>query len=188
MRDLESALSDIRAIVKSRDTEALSAIILEMEVIVLTVDVLPDMFVHGLSEILQDEASVSVNDSWKIVKFVYDSWEQLTSDQREHLRSVLIRSFDKYSDWMGAFVTVEILGERFADERALDDLAELATTAKLPERAAVPHGMELVAKSALDQSLRALAIKRLEDLASSSIKEVKEEALLALRHLGHGPR
>ncbi len=188
MRDLESALNDIRAIAKSRDTKALSAIVFEIEVIVNAVDVLPDVFVVGLSEILRDVTFLSVTDSWKVVKFFYDSWEQLTSDQCEGLRSVLISSFDKYGDWMGAFVTVEILGERFADERALESLAELATTAKLPERAAVPHGMELVAKTARDQRLRALAIKRLEDLASSSIEEMRDEALLALRHTRHDPQ
>jgi len=111
MRDLESALNDIRAIAKSRDTKALSAIVFEIEVIVNAVDVLPDVFVVGLSEILRDVTFLSVTDSWKVVKFFYDSWEQLTSDQCEGLRSVLISSFDKYGDWMGAFVTVEILGE-----------------------------------------------------------------------------
>jgi hypothetical protein len=187
MRDLETALKDLRGVAASQDSEALSAITFELETLVLTVDQLPDRFVEQLSRLLEDQAFLEVTDSWKLVKCFYDLWGQLTNEQRERLRPVLMRSFDKYGDWMGAFVTAEILGEKFADERALVNLTELAQTAKLPERAAVPHGMELVAKTSSDERLRALAIRRLEELASSSIKEVSDEAVIALTNAGRRP-
>jgi hypothetical protein len=54
--------------------------------------------------------------------------------------------FDKFGDWMGAFVTSEILGEHYADEATLTILANLAKSARLPARAAVPHGLETLVR------------------------------------------
>ncbi|MGE5048920.1 MAG: hypothetical protein ACM3PC_10150 [Deltaproteobacteria bacterium] len=182
MRDLDAALGKIRTAAASRDTTALKATMVELEVIALQADVLPDTLVDGLSALLVDEAFLRLQDSWMVVKFFYDNWMQVTNAQRERLRSVIVRSFDKHADWMGAFVSAEILGERFADERALADLTELARTATLEERAAVPHGFELLATTAADKGLHALALERLQILASSSIQPLRDEAIHAQRN------
>ena len=64
--------------------------------------------------------------------------------------------FDKFGDWMGVFVTSEILGEHYADEATLAILANLGNSARLPARAAVPHGLQTL--------VHGLAINQLQEL------------------------
>jgi hypothetical protein len=86
---------------------------------------------------------------------------------------------------MGAFVTSELLGERYADENALKALADLGRSARLPARAAVPHGLETLAKTTPHESLRRIAVDRLQELQRSQSEEVRKEALISLKKLGH---
>ena len=91
---------------------------------------------------------------------------------------------DKYQNWMGAFVTSEILGERYADEMALNAMEQLAGSARLPARAAIPHGLETLAKTTDREALRESAIKRLRELEKSDSEEVRQEAAISLNKLG----
>ena len=86
---------------------------------------------------------------------------------------------------MGAFVTSELLGERYTDYDALATLADLGKNARLPARAAVPHGLETLARTTPDETLRRLAIDRLQELQKSQSDEVRKEALISLKKLGH---
>jgi hypothetical protein len=86
---------------------------------------------------------------------------------------------------MGAFVTSELLGERYTDYDALATLADLGKNARLPARATVPHGLETLAKTTPDESLRRVAIDRLQELQKSEFEEVRNDALISLKKLGH---
>ena len=77
---------------------------------------------------------------------------------------------------MGAFVTSEILGEHYADEATLTILANLAKSARLPARAAVPHGLQTL--------VHGLAINQLQELQKNDSEEVRQEALISLKKLG----
>ena len=103
-----------------------------------------------------------------LIYFLNNNWEALSADQRQILRKLLERAFDRYQDWMGAFVVSEVLGERYPDEATLAVLTRLGQNAQLPSRAAVPHGLEVLAKTAPEESLRELAVRRLRDLQESS--------------------
>jgi hypothetical protein len=92
--------------------------------------------------------------------------------------------FDKFGDWMGAFVTSEILGEHYADEATLAILPNLGKSARLPARAAVPHDLETLARVTQQESVRGLAINQLQELQKNDSEEVRQEALISLKKLG----
>lgn len=185
MRDLETVLSEIRLCKDSGHNEGLSALFTELDSAALDEEKFADRFFRGIVELQQDQDFRKLDNSWTVLYFLNNNWEQLTSEQREKLRGVLSEGFDKYQNWMGAFVTSELLGERYADESALNALVGHGKSARLPARAAVPHGLETLAKATPHESLRRLAIERLRELQENDSEEVQKEALISLKKLGH---
>src|SRR6266404_8986989 len=125
MRNLETILEEVRLCKTSADNEKLPPLFTELETAVLNDDKWPSNFFQGIVELQRDKDFRSLDNSWTILYFLNNNWDQLTSQQREELRSVLNEGFDKYQNWMGAFVTSELLGERYADKNALKALADL---------------------------------------------------------------
>jgi hypothetical protein len=185
MRNLETILNEIRMCKAPDDNKKLPVLFTELDSAALDEDKLPANFFQGVLELQRDKDFRSLDNSWTILYFLNSNWDQLTSQQREELRSVLNEGFDKYQNWMGAFVTAELLGERYADENALKVLVDLGRSARLPARAAVPHGLETLAKTTPHESLRSLAIDQLQELQKSQSEEVRKEALISLKKLGH---
>lgn len=185
MRNLEAILGEIRLCRTPDDNGKLPDLFTELDSAALDEDKLPESFFRGILELQRDKDFRRLDNSWTILYFLNNNWGQLTSQQREELRSVLNEGFDKYQNWMGAFVTSELLGERYADKNALKALSNLGKSARLPARAAVPHGLEALAKTTHDESLHGAAIDRLQELQKSEFEEVRNEALISLKKLGH---
>jgi hypothetical protein len=185
MRNLETILEEVRLCKTSADNEKLPALFTELETAVLGQDMWPSSFFQGIVELQRDQDFRRLDNSWNILYFLNNNWEQLSPDQHDELRVVLNENFDKYQHWMGAFVTSELLGERYADDSALTILIDLGNSARLPARAAVPHGLETLAKTTPRESLRRLAIDQLHELQKSQSEEVRKEALISLKKLGH---
>ena len=144
----------------------------------------PTGFFAGLTQLLEDSNFLGLAKSWKLLYFINNNWELLSHEDRQRLKRLMIDNFDKHEDWMGAFLISEILGEHFADESTLAALAQLAKTARLPAKALVPHGIEHLAKSVSDESLRMKAIRQLRELKEDASEAVREEAFISLRRLG----
>lgn len=185
MRNLEAILEEIRLCKAPSDNEKLPVLFEEMDFASFDEGKFPGNFFQGVVELQRNEDFRRLDNSWTILYFLNGNWDQLTSQQREGLRGVLNEGFDKYQNWMGAFITSELLGERYADEKALAALTDLGKSARLPARAAVPHGLETLAKTTPDESLRRVAIDRLQELQKSEFEEVRNEALISLKKLGH---
>jgi hypothetical protein len=185
MRNLETILEEVRLCKTSADSEKLPPLFTELETAVLNDDRWPSNFFQGIVELQRDQDFLLLDNSWNLLYFLNNNWEQLSPEQRDELRVVLNEGFDKYQNWMGAFVTSELLGERYADDDALATLADLGKNARLPARAAVPHGLETLAKTTPNEALRRLAIDRLQELQKSQSEEVRKEALISLKKLGH---
>src|SRR5580704_12346761 len=185
MRNLETILGEIRSCKSPDDNGKLPDLFTELDSAALDEDKLPGSFFGGVLELQRDRDFRRLDNSWTILYFLNNNWDRLTYQQREELRGVLNEGFDKYQNWMGGFVTSELLGERYADKNALNALADLGKSARLPARAAVPHGLEALAKATPDESLRRVAIDRLQELQKSEYEEVRNEALISLKKLGH---
>jgi len=184
MRNSETILEEISLSKTSADNEKLPALFTELETAVLEEDKWSSSFFQGIVRLQQDQDFRRLDNSWTLLHFLNNNWEQLSAEQRDELRTVLNEGFDKYQNWMGAFVTSELLGERYADKGALATFTDLGKSARLPARAAVPHGLETLAKATPHESLRSLAIDRLRELQKSDSDQVRQEASISLTKLG----
>jgi hypothetical protein len=183
LRDPQLILEDIRSCKASVDDKRLDALFTELEIAVLNTDEWPDSFYEGICQLQRERDFLRLNNSWKLLYFVNNNWERLSAKQHRGFRNLLREGFDKYRNWMGAFVTSEILGERYADENTLSILADLGKTAAGPARAAIPHGLESLAKTTRNEALRNLAIEQLKELQHNDSEEVRREALTSLDKL-----
>jgi len=180
----QSALEHLRASSRSRDDEAVAEVLKDLELTKVEAGKWPTGFFDELEELLKDQSFLSLKNSWNLLYFINNNWQQLSPHDQEQLRWVLAVAFDKYGDWMGAFVTSEILGEHYADEATLAILRDLGKSARLPATAAVPHGLETLARVTQQESVRGLAITQLQELQKSNSEEVRQEALISLKKLG----
>jgi len=144
----------------------------------------PDDFFAGVISLLQDDEFLGLEESWQITYFINGNWEELSSTQRLELRAVLVTAFAKYKDLTGAFVTAEILGERYGDEAALNDLIQLGRTTPPEARPYVPHGLEWLVTVSNRQDLRDVVVRELQVLARDETEDVRKEAAISLRKIG----
>ncbi|WNG31656.1 HEAT repeat domain-containing protein [Cystobacter fuscus] len=183
-REPADVLDDIRAEVHAGSGGKLFSLLMELELGLCRYEKFPEDAFERYTSLLADPAFWMHGDTWQFVKEVGDSWSLFSSSQRETLRPLLIASFDKGSNPMGAFVIGELLGGRYGDQAALDALVSLAGTASMPARALVPHGLGVLASGTRNGKLRKRAILVLRHLEKSEIEEVRSEASLALKKIG----
>jgi hypothetical protein len=183
LHQFQSALARLRACIHSRNNDVLEQLFMDLELITVEIGEWPAGFFDGLDGLLKDPSFLSLTNSWKLLYFINNNWEQISEQEKERLRQLLADTFDKHADWMGAFVTSEILGEHYADESTLATLAGLAKAAHLPAKALAPHGIEILAKTTQQDALRLLAIRQLQELRESASEEVRQEALISLAKL-----
>jgi hypothetical protein len=177
------ALENLQAAKSSHDNDAVAKILMELEITTLEVEKWPDGLYDGLEGFLKDQEFLSLKNSWKLPYFINNNLEMLLPQERERLRWILAEAFDKYGDFMGSFLTSEILGENYADEETLAILVELLMSANMVSRAAVPHGLEYLAKSTSSELVRTQAINQLKELQKSHSVEIRKEAITSLRKL-----
>src|SRR6185312_13439665 len=123
MRSSSEILADVAA-----GETALETLFDELEVAVLTAPELPAAVYDRVVELLRTDPFVRRQESWRLVRFVSNNWELLSDTQRLGLRDELVSAFDRFADWMGAFVISEILGERYVDATTLRQFDQLAKT------------------------------------------------------------
>jgi hypothetical protein len=181
MRDVSDILGELRAAADSGNNNVVSGLVMELGPNVLVFTELPDEIVEVLKGLVADKAFRALDDSWRLIYFIDDNWELLASKHRGVLRPALEDGFDKFHNYMGAFVIGEMLGRRFGDEQAFKLLERLSEKAALPARALVPHGLETLARKTGDARLREMSIRRLRELTASPTPEVRQEAVVALR-------
>jgi hypothetical protein len=180
MRDVSEILREIRVAAEHGDNQAVPGLVLELGPNVLVFTELPDEILNELKGLVASDRFRALDESWRLVYFIDDNWNLLTDRHRESLRPVLADAFDKFRNYMGAFVIGEMLGRRFCDEDAFRLLDRLSGKAALPARALAPHGLETLARNTKDARLRGLATRRLRDLTESGDPAVRKEATIAL--------
>jgi hypothetical protein len=183
LHQFQSALERLRACIHSRNDDVVEELLMELDLATIESGEWPVGFFDGLEELLTDQNFLTLTNSWKPLYFIDNNWEQLSEQERERLKKLVVHTFDKHADWMGAFVSSEILGEHYADESTLATLTQLANVASLPARALAPHGIEYLAKTTQQESLRTLAVRQLQELRQNDSEQVRQEALISLARL-----
>lgn len=185
MINFQDALNKLRSFRDTGEDSGLTKFLsdLEISIVVGVCQELPRNFFDGLLSLLEDPKFLALEESWNLADFLRSNWELLSDEQRVRIRPVLTAAFDKYKNWMGAFVTAEILGENFADERTLTELRTLLRTAKPFVRHMVPHALVYLARATTDEGLRSSAVELLRSLSTSEGEDIREEAITGLRDL-----
>lgn len=181
---LEAALARLRDSTVLGDNAALTRIALDVEIALAEFDAFPEEPFETLARLLMQKELHTLPDSWKVMKVIADNWELLSPDQKEQVRSLVVDTFDKFADWMGAFVAAEVIGGRYPSKWAVDELARLSREASMPARALVAHGLEVLAETTTDHALRSAAVSVLTACVNDREPEVRREASSALERLG----
>jgi len=162
----------------------MSALAQEFGFSLLPHEQIPEDAFNELLTMLESPEFLAAEESWKLVNQLRINWHLSSDAQHAALRPLLIRVFDRFVDSTGAMVIAEILGESFCDEEAVQQLAQLATQARMPARALAPYGLGVLARTTPDTSLRQRALGRLRLLEKDRVLEVRDEAIRALAKYG----
>jgi hypothetical protein len=183
MRTSAEIFADVAAIAEGRPAASLVELFNELEIAVMMDDALPADVSERIETLLRSESYLQLAESWRLVRFLDGNWELVTEAQQQALRPWLVEAFDKFADWMGAFVTSEVLGGHYADAAALRELTSLAAGARMPARALAAHGFGMLARTTDDASTQAAAVERLRALSQSDDDTIRIEATEALRKI-----
>jgi hypothetical protein len=146
-QEFQTALEGLLAGIQSGNHNEVERILSDLEFLTLENGGWPAGFFDSLRELLKDPNFLGLTKSWQLLYFINNNWEYLSDRDAAGLREVLVDTFDKHSDWMGAFVTSEILGNHYTYESILAVLARLGQNARLPERSLAPYGIETLARA-----------------------------------------
>ena len=192
--EIQAALTELRAGVAARDRDAVEDAIGQLEFFIVEDGAWPHALFDGARDLLRDPGFLAVQSSYRLVYVLAGNWDDLSAEQRAELRPILAGAFDKFGDWLGAFILAEIFGERYSDDAAfttLDDLSSAAAT--MPCRALAAYGLGRLARTleegppGQEGALYRRAIERLHVLANSTDHGIREEALGALANLRKTP-
>lgn len=152
-------------------------------------------FMEPTDAVVQEETVIYLNDTFRSSRFhemsgsyylmllLEYNWAAFSQEQRDQLLDAIEFSFNKFSDPMSWFVISEILGEYYCNEQSFKVLKRFA---KLPEegpRSQAPHGLEHIAKSAINPEIRSQAIHQIRNLLDDPSQTVKEEASTSIHRL-----
>jgi hypothetical protein len=185
MNELESALRDLRACVSSGDSDAAEVLMFgPLDDLAMLEEPWSDALFEGVASLLRDEQFLRLEASWKLAELFIRHWNNLAAHQRDQLRELLPTCFDKFQNWMGAFLVADLLGERYADEGALSSLDALSRQARLPHRALAAYGLGKLARTVGSGAAYGRAVERLKALCNDEDDQLRSESIAALRKLG----
>jgi hypothetical protein len=146
----------------------------------------PAEFFAQVLALLSDSRFLSVRTSWHVLHFIKNNWKLVSAGEAAELKKVLVAGYDRFGDWMGPFLASEILGKFYPDGDTLEILKKLGKAARVPAGELVPHGIETLARTTKDETLRDLAIRELQKLGESDSEHVRREAQISLEKIKKG--
>src|SRR2546426_161107 len=148
MNELASALNDLRACVSSGDSDAAEVLMFgPLDDLAMLEQPWSDVLFEGITGFLRDDEFLRLEASWKLAELFIRHWDNLTTKQKDSLRDSLNAAFDKFQNWMGAFLIADILGGRYADAQAFNSLNLLSKRARVPHRALTAYGLGKLART-----------------------------------------
>jgi hypothetical protein len=102
----QSALDTLKSSMRSRDEDAVVQVLRDLEFVTLEAGDWPPFFFIELERLLSEESFTSLKNSWKLLYFINNNWEQLLQEDTTSLREVMVKVFDRYADWMGNDISV----------------------------------------------------------------------------------
>lgn len=140
----------------------------------------PEDVFEVITKKMKDEDFQSLPDSHKLLYLFESDWGRLNDLQKSTLLKVINDSYLLFEDELSYFVLSEIIGEYFADEKALKIFDDLRQTENETARSFLTYGYGKLAQNTNDENVRRLAIARLQIMKKDNSAFVKEEAIKAL--------
>jgi hypothetical protein len=134
--------------------------------------------------LFDDGRFLSSPGSYNVLKILENEWGRLTDEQRDALLPVLTDHYVKFDDFMGRFMTAELLGEYYADVRALNSLRIIKIRAVGAQREMIPMGFKCLVQNATDETVRNAAMSELRAMQHDEPLLVQEAAERAVSSLG----
>lgn len=164
--------------VREASGESFGELVFDFGLEILGEDHFPADDFEILLRIMLDRRFHALNGAWQLLTIFNYEWENLTRTQQDRLLVVLEQVYGCFSDWMVPFYIAQLVGERYADRRALDFFERLRKTRNQTARAFVPHGLEFIARRARETVLTNRAIDTIllmrGDLSEHVVGEVDQ--------------
>ncbi len=138
--------------------------------------VFDDAIVDFLVEILSDERFCSDQNSYKVLYEVERNWAVITEPQERRIFPALGPLFFASAEYMTRFVILELLGENYADEAAMNVLEQFAQVEDAEKRALVPMGFDDLIRETGDLTLARCAYENLKHMKGDAEEIVRYEA------------
>jgi hypothetical protein len=157
----------------------------DCDFITMEADSFPPTLFEWLLERIRMPEVLAMDGSWPLL-YIFDSnWELLGDEERSRLLITLESLYSRFEDWMSCFTITELLGDRYADRRALEALERLSSTPSAVQRSLIPHGFEHLALGA-DPRVAAEALTRLQAMARDPSEQVRDEVAKSLQKVTRG--
>jgi hypothetical protein len=182
MSNLEKLVAEIRSVSKS--APSLSKWLIQAELELVAWDIFPsDMFEEILC-LITSETFAALEWSWTFLHFIQNNYDLLGGEQKAKVVEALVNKYSVAGNWMGAFVSSEILGVYYADNNlGVNILKGIANTAHSSLIVCIPHALEIIARTTHSDVIRLSALTELELLRDSSNEHVREEADISIRKI-----
>ncbi len=139
--------------------------------------------VDYLAATFRSAAFNQMDGSWHLLMLLEYNWSAFTEGQRVTLLEAIEFSFPRFADPMSWFVLSEVLGEYFCCDRAFELLTRFAHLPDDGPRSQVPHGLEHIAKSTTDPSLRTRCLNTIQRMQKDPSDVVREEVANSIEML-----
>lgn len=161
MRNWPAVTTRLQSAITSETAESMETLGDELELLVVDTGEVSESFLEAAREALDSALFLSRADSWRLPRFLFNNYETLSEHQRQGLRSILVASFGKFSDWLGSFCVAELLAEKIGDDEALASLLGWFESSVDTERECGKHGLQILAREARDPLVRQAAARSL---------------------------
>jgi hypothetical protein len=146
-------------------------------------DSFSDHILNLILELLNQDAFLRMSGSNCLLHMLELEWALLSDEQKETLLPSLEAAYGRFRDWLSSFIITEILGECYANKKALDCLCRLESQKDLQHRALLPHAFEHLVKDSSDDDVKAKALQKLRAMTKDPSENVASEATLSLARL-----
>jgi hypothetical protein len=147
-------------------------------------DTFSDRIFDLILQLLEQEEYLQMQGSSYLVHMLELEWDMLSQEQKDTLLPGLETAYGRFRDWLSSFLITEILGECYANQKALDCVCRLESQKDLQHRALLPHAFEHLVRDSKDQDVKKKALERLRAMKNDPSENVVAEATLSLGRLG----
>lgn len=168
-------LDQIKKAARAGNEKLMEDIAFEVLTKVLESGTFPKDYFDALLSMFTDADFLNAMGSWHLVKAFEENWEEIPEEQKAMLLPALETSYERFADWMSCFVISGILGECYADERALSTLSRLMSCTREIPRSLIPHGLEHIALEAVDRRVATRAYQELTRMSADDSEVVRNE-------------